>query len=92
MATIAKGSSTRNKENCREISVAHTDLDFRSIAEDEPAVRRVVDTLPVPPSIVVFSGGGLHLYWLLKEPLDAQQYRDRLEALNRRAGLGAGWR
>jgi hypothetical protein len=32
----------------------------------------------------VFSGGGLHLYWLLKEPLDAQVYRERLEALNRK--------
>jgi len=84
VSTIAKGSSTRNKDNCREITVAHTDLDFRSIAEDEPTVRRLADTFPVPPSIVVNSGGGLHLYWLLKEPLPAQEYRERIEALNRK--------
>ena len=84
MSTIAIGSSTRNKDNCAEITVAHTDLDFRSIAEDEPAVRRVVDTLPIPPSDRGVSGGGLHLYWLLKEPLPAQEYRERLEALNRK--------
>ena len=84
VATIAKGSSTRNKDNCSEITVAHTDLDFRSIAEDEPTIRSVLLTLPIPPSIVVFSGGGLHLYWLLKEPLPAQQYRERIEALNRK--------
>jgi hypothetical protein len=83
VATIAKGSSTRNKDNCAEITVAHTDLDFRSIAEDEPTIRSKISTLPIPPSIVVFSGGGLHLYWLLKEPLPAQEYRERLEALNK---------
>jgi phage/plasmid-associated DNA primase len=91
VSTIAKGSSTRNKDNCSEITVAYIDLDFRSIAEDEPAVRSVADTFPVPPSIVVNSGGGLHLYWLLKEPLPAQEYRERLEALNKKlASILAG--
>jgi hypothetical protein len=84
ISTIALGSSTRNKDNTREIVAVWTDLDFRSIAEDEPAIRKVIDTLPIPPSAIVFSGGGLHLYWLLKEPLDAQVYRERLEALNRK--------
>ena len=87
MSTIALGSPTRNKENTAEICTAHTDLDFRSIAEDEPAIRQIADTLSKPPSSIVFSGGGLHLYWFLKEPLNAQLYRERIEALNRKIAI-----
>ena len=87
VSTIALGSPTRNKENSAEICTAHTDLDFRSIVEDEPAIRQIADTLSKPPSSIVFSGGGLHLYWFLKEPLDAQTYRERIEALNRKIAI-----
>jgi hypothetical protein len=36
---------------------------------DLEAVRQVVAALPVQPSVIVASGGGLHCYWLLDEPV-----------------------
>ncbi len=39
---------------------------------------------PLPPSSVVHSGGGLHAYWHLVEPLDAVTERERAESLLRR--------
>lgn len=42
------------------------DLDYKDVFEVE-AWRRI-DGFPVPPSIVVCSGRGLHLYWRLQEP------------------------
>ncbi|MEE9234926.1 MAG: DUF3987 domain-containing protein, partial [Candidatus Acidoferrales bacterium] len=39
--------------------------------------------LQIPPHIVVNSGGGYHLYWLLEETLDAQRHLEEIEAVNR---------
>lgn len=44
------------------------EIDF-SATKDEAAVRAQLAQFPVPPSIVIHSGGGLHVYWLLREPL-----------------------
>src|ERR1700737_4158265 len=38
------------------------DLDFKSTPE--AAARKIIETCPTAPSIVVHSGGGLHVYWL----------------------------
>lgn len=42
------------------------DLDYKDVPEPEAWKR--IDNFPVPPSIVVCSGRGLHLYWRLQEP------------------------
>ncbi len=44
-------------------------------------------TLPLPPSVVVHSGHGLHAYWLLKEPWVFETGQDRRYA----ARLAKGW-
>ncbi len=54
-------------ENCHALTCVYADCDFKEHGED--AVRAVVAALPYPPSLVVNSGNGLHLYWLLTEPL-----------------------
>jgi len=43
----------------------------------------LLGTLPVPPSLVVHTGGGLHVYWLFREPwvLESQLDRDRAARL-----------
>ena len=79
VATVAEGARTRSKETVREIVCLHQDLDFKGIAEDEPAIRAAIGRLECRPSIEVRSGGGLHLYWLLREPIDAVALRDRIE-------------
>jgi P4 family phage/plasmid primase-like protien len=83
VATIAEGASTRSKDNCRELVCIHQDLDFKGITETEAGIWAAIAKLEAQPSIVVRSGGGLHLYWLLREPLDAQAHRDAVDLLLR---------
>ena len=49
--------------------------------QDDPApeARRLLAEFPIPPSIVVGSGHGLHVYWLFREPftLPADEPRAR---------------
>jgi putative DNA primase/helicase len=81
VSTMAEGASTRSKDNSREIVCLHQDLDFKGIVEDEPAIWAAIAQLEAQPSMIVRSGGGLHLYWLLREPLDAQTHRDEVDTL-----------
>ena len=75
-----------------ELVCAHADLDFKSIAASRAAIEDVLAALPLPPSLVVSSGHGLHLYWLLRKPLPANKTNIiRVEAsLKRIADMLAG--
>lgn len=50
-------------------------------------VQSFLDDLPVPPSVVIDSGGGIHAYWLFREPLIIESPEDRVEA----ELLSTGW-
>src|SRR5438045_4464536 len=58
-ATTANGT----RENCGVLGAMFVDLDFKKLAE--PDARQRLARFPLAPSIVVHSGGGLHVYWLL---------------------------
>ena len=64
------------RTHAREIPALWTDIDYKGVdpAED---VAAGLARLRYPPSLIVSSGHGAHLYWLLKEPLDAQADRAR---------------
>jgi len=62
-----------DKDHCRELPAFWVDVDFKITCED--AVWKRLEEFPLHPSIFVESGGGLHLYWLLKEPCPAQDAR-----------------
>ena len=67
------GLSTRDGkggagENVVSIQCVWAEIDFKNIKEDK--VKGVLDCFPLKPSIVVNSGGGLHLYFLLDKPVD----------------------
>jgi hypothetical protein len=47
---------------------------------NESEALAFIGGLPVPPSAVVHSGGGLHAYWLLKEPWCFETAKDRADA------------
>src|SRR3712207_8066273 len=43
------------------------------------------EATPLCPTLVVFSGGGLHLYWVLKEPWLLNNERERHHAATLRS-------
>jgi len=77
------GVATRNgggsKENVVEIPSLWVDVDFRSLPEEEAKGR--LAKFPLKPSILLESGGGFHVYWLLQEPA-GQEEIPAIESLN----------
>lgn len=63
-----KDGSSGTLANCQTLGAIFADLDFK--LTPEPEARRRLAEFPLPPSLVVHSGHGLHPYWLLREPLD----------------------
>src|SRR5438132_3462296 len=68
--------------HCHVAHVLWADFDFKDMREDK--ARAYLELSPAPPSIVVHSGGGLHVYWLLKEAIPAD---GRLRSWLRRLAL-----
>lgn len=70
------GPSTRRDdtngslENCRHLTTFYIDVDYKGIPEAEARAR--LAACPLPPSVVITTGGGLHAYWRLREPLDVR--------------------
>jgi hypothetical protein len=53
-------------ENCAELWCVFVDLDAAQLADG--TVRERLERFPLPPTLQVHSGGGLHVYWQLREP------------------------
>ncbi len=74
--------------DCVALPVLFTDLDFKVTAPDH--AREALRRFPLKPSAVVRSGGGVHLYWLLREPMelpaDATTARGLLRRIARQLG------
>jgi hypothetical protein len=77
----------RNKPNVAETPCLHVDIDFKHVdllgADPLNDVLRHLARLRILPSITVSSGGGVHAYWLLTEPLPTQENMERIEAVLR---------
>jgi hypothetical protein len=67
VGTLRAGSSGRSKDTVGWITGLHADLDYKDhdLAPAE-ILRRVEQTL-LPASLIVETGGGVHVYWLLHE-------------------------
>lgn len=82
------GCATRNggggKEYIQEIPVLWVDVDFKSTPTEE--ANRLIQDFHLPPTFVVKSGGGYHVYWLLKEPAGPEDI-PRVEAILRGLAL-----
>ena len=65
-------------ENCEDLGALFVDLDFKD--QPEEAARRMLRECPFPPCMVIHSGGGLHVYWFLNEPLHLQDQADCQQA------------
>lgn len=78
-----KDATSGEMHNCARLAAVWIDLDYKRCPETEG--RRLLTEFPFPANIRVATGGGLHAYWLLAEPLDVQAdaalIRDTLERL-----------
>jgi hypothetical protein len=70
-------------ENLTDLRALFVDVDFKTTPVPEASLRiALLDALGAPPSVIVHSGGGLHLYWLLLQPLDLRTEPARTRAKN----------
>ena len=60
-----RSTASGKLENCLHLPALWADIDFKDTPEDD--ARKRVAEAPVRPSATIQSGGGLHLYWLMKE-------------------------
>lgn len=74
--------------NCLALPALFVDLDFKISSEAES--RQRLASFPLMPSLVVATGGGLHCYWRLREPLDLRKDAGRARALLRRLATHLG--
>lgn len=74
----------RGNDAVKRLGAVWCELDFKDKFTEE--VRRgQLAALPIAPSIVVNSGGGLHLYWLLDVPCeDTEQAKRVMQSLEQR--------
>ena len=69
------------KENIIHIPCVWCDVDFKDTPREVAAQN--LKEFPFRPSMIVKSGGGIHLYWLLKEPAKQDDIED-IEDINHR--------
>lgn len=62
-----RDESSGKKHNLLATRVLWADLDPKQEGDRE-AFEVALERFPYPPSLRVWSGGGLHVYWLLEEP------------------------
>jgi putative DNA primase/helicase len=66
-------STGRDITACRMLSALFAEIDFKDSSETEARAR--LDAFPLKPSAVVFSGGGLHVYFFLRESVDLTEQK-----------------
>lgn len=77
------------KKDIIAVQAVHVDIDpveGADIANEQQRLLGMLLGFPIPPSVIVFSGGGYNALWLLKEPwlLDGEESIRRVEAVNRK--------
>jgi len=84
-AFVEKGN--RKQENVRATKVFALDVDcgsdkpYPSWREGLAALGQFVQQMGLPKPLVIHSGGGLHVYWVLTEELDPQRWKPLAEAM-----------
>ena len=100
VATRLNGSHSGRREDLAELPGLWTDIDCYKLGISKEAALTALQSCPLPPTVVVDSGGGLHAYWLFHEPIDVR-YRPAVgrpdvvkeeidSALKQLAGVFAG--
>ena len=66
-----RDDSNGTKGNLCQVPALWVDLDFGSFPGGGEEARSTLNTFPLSPSMIIHTGGGLHVYWLLEQPVDA---------------------
>jgi hypothetical protein len=74
----------RNKENVGELDRIVQDIDLRGTVESREQAIVCLRDLPLPPTEIHDSGGGIHPIWQLKEPLTDEAGMAQAEEVMRR--------
>jgi hypothetical protein len=78
-----RGVGSGKKENLSHYPGVWIDIDFKDFPNGESDVHAKLESFPLPPTLLVHTGGGAHAYWLLTEPLKITAERiPQLESLN----------
>ena len=79
IGTIQKSKARRIKENIEAMAFASSDVDLKDLGLTRDEALAAINTLKLPPTVIVWSGHGFHLYWLLGAPCLEP---GRIEAVN----------
>ena len=100
VATRLNGSHSGKREDLAELPGLWVDIDCYKLGISKDDALVALQGCPLPPTVVVDSGGGLHAYWLFLEPLDVRwapqvgrldAVKDEIDsALRQLAGVFAG--
>jgi hypothetical protein len=71
--------SGKSEDCAPETSVLWGDVDAKNFVDGKPGPLRAVNGLGPVPQVLIDSGGGLHAYWLLNEPVPFDQARRAME-------------
>ena len=83
VATRKMGKASGKRDNLCELRALWADVDLKRLAPHWTVemIRDMARRLPIPPSVIIFTGGGVHLLWLLSEVLDVSVDRSGAQAL-----------
>jgi hypothetical protein len=85
VGTLRSSANGRSKGNVGWITGLHADVDFKDHDTTSGEILQAIDHALLPASLVVETGGGLHLYYLLREAEEATpEMVARVEAALRR--------
>ncbi len=84
--TMAREEGAGGKHNLAASRALWVDCDFKHDGDRE-RFEELLRTFPMPASMIVFSGGGMHAYWLLDEPVDLTTEADVLRFEHTLKGL-----
>lgn len=90
LCTRRAGATSGSKEHVVECPALWVDIDCAKQGIAGADAINALEYLPCPPTIIINSGGGLHAYWLLEEPVNVsvgQTSRNTIEAALRQLAL-----
>jgi hypothetical protein len=88
---LKPGSRRRVIQNVEQVERIVVDVDFKTIAETRDEVYARLIGLDLEPTQAVMSGGGWHLKWELKEPIEADDVEGMAKATSRYHTTPENW-